>query len=64
MVMEYLEGRSMAEMIPARSPLSVVEKIGLVCQVCEGLQYAHARNIIHRDIKPANILVLKDGWLK
>jgi serine/threonine protein kinase len=64
MVMEYLEGQSMAEMISARSPLPIAEKIGLVCQVCEGLQYAHERNIIHRDIKPANILVLKDGVAK
>lgn len=64
MVMEYLEGSSMAEMISSRKPLHLVEKIGLVCQVCEGLQYAHERKVIHRDIKPGNILVLKDGVAK
>jgi len=64
MVMEFLEGRSMAEMITSHVSQPVVDKIGLVCQVCEGLQYAHARNIIHRDIKPANILVLKEGIAK
>src|SRR5580698_1161428 len=64
MVMEYLEGKSMAEMISSGAPQRIVDKIGLVCQVCEGLQYAHERNIIHRDIKPANILVLKEGIAK
>jgi len=64
MVMEFLEGRSMAEMISSRAVQHVVDKIGLVCQVCEGLQYAHERNIIHRDIKPGNILVLKEGIAK
>jgi serine/threonine protein kinase len=64
MVMEFLEGRSMAEMITSHISQPVVDKIGLVCQVCEGLQYAHERNIVHRDIKPANILVLKEGIAK
>ena len=64
MVMEYLEGQSIAQLIAAHQPLSIIEKIGLICQVCEGLQYAHERNVIHRDVKPANILVLKDGIAK
>jgi Protein kinase domain/PEGA domain len=64
MVMEFLEGKSMAEMISSGESPRVVDKIGLVCQVCEGLQYAHERNIVHRDIKPANILVLKEGVAK
>lgn len=64
MVMEYLEGQSIAEMIKSRLQLHIVEKIGLVCQVCEGLQYAHEHNVIHRDIKPANVLVLKDNTAK
>lgn len=64
MVMEYLEGQSIAQLIAARQSLSIIEKIGLICQVCEGLQYAHERNVIHRDVKPANILVLKDGVAK
>jgi serine/threonine protein kinase len=64
MVMEYLEGRSIGEMIRSRIPLHIVEKLALMCQVCDGLQYAHDRNVIHRDIKPANVLVLKDNTAK
>jgi serine/threonine-protein kinase len=64
MVMEYLEGQSIAELIKSRTQLHVVEKIALICQVCDGLQYAHEQSVIHRDVKPANILVLKDGTAK
>ena len=64
MVMEYLEGRSIAEMIRSGVSLHFVEKLTLICQVCDGLQYAHDRNVIHRDIKPANVLVLKDNTAK
>jgi len=64
MVMEHLEGQSIGEMITSHRPLHLVEKMGLICQVCEGLHYAHERSVIHRDIKPANILVLKDGTAK
>ena len=64
MILEYLEGQSMAEIIASHQSLHLTDKIGLLSQVCEGLQYAHARQVIHRDIKPANILVLPDGTAK
>jgi serine/threonine-protein kinase len=64
MVMEYLEGQSIAHLISSRRPMHIVEKLNIVSQICEGLQYAHEQSVIHRDIKPANILVLKNGTAK
>ena len=64
LVMEYLEGEPTSKLIAERRQVPLVEKLDLVIQVCDGLQYAHDRNIIHRDIKPANVIVLSDGTAK
>jgi eukaryotic-like serine/threonine-protein kinase len=63
-VMEFLEGESLASMISSRRALALEEKLRIVIQTCEGLSYAHERSIVHRDIKPANLMVLKDGTVK
>ena len=59
LVMEFLEGESLQAMIREKRPLSIMEKLKLMVEVCNGLQYAHERSVVHRDIKPANIMVLK-----
>jgi eukaryotic-like serine/threonine-protein kinase len=64
LVMEYLEGDSLERIIQERRPYTVAEKLNIIIQVCEGLAYAHQRQIIHRDIKPGNIVVLNDGGVK
>jgi eukaryotic-like serine/threonine-protein kinase len=64
MVMEYLEGRSLQEIISSKEPIELTEKLNLMTQICDGLQYAHENGIVHRDIKPANILVLRNGTAK
>ncbi|HEX6501925.1 MAG TPA: protein kinase [Terriglobales bacterium] len=64
LVMEYLEGESLDSLITSRKPLAMVEKLGIIVDVCNGLSYAHQRGIIHRDIKPANVMVLNDGVAK
>jgi eukaryotic-like serine/threonine-protein kinase len=64
LVMEFLEGESLEKIILARRPMSLIDKIGLMIEVCEGLHYAHARTVIHRDIKPANIVILKNASIK
>jgi serine/threonine-protein kinase len=64
MVMEYLEGEDLADML-ARGPLPSEQAVELVLQACEALGEAHALGIIHRDIKPANLYCVRrtDGLL-
>lgn len=58
-VMDLIEGTTLAKLIEKGGPLSVVEAIPLMLQVCFGLAYAHDVGIIHRDIKPSNIMLCK-----
>ncbi len=62
--MEYVEGRSLKELLHERKQLHPAEAVGIIAQVAEGLRYAHGHNVIHRDIKPANILISGDGKVK
>lgn len=64
LVMEYLEGDAISRLIAERRPIPLVEKLGVVVQICDGLQYAHDHNIVHRDVKPANVILLADGTAK
>src|SRR5262245_680861 len=64
MVMEFIEGDSLQNIIDARRKIVLEEKLGLIVQVCNGLYYAHERQIVHRDIKPGNIMVSKDRVAK
>ena len=63
-VMEYVDGQTLKEIIQSCGPLPIQEAIALVGQVGEALSHAHAHRIIHRDIKPQNILVTADGRAK
>jgi serine/threonine protein kinase len=63
-VMEYLHGDSLEKVLRGTKPLSIVEKLEIVRQVCEGLGYAHQKGVVHRDIKPANVMVLPGGQCK
>jgi len=64
LVMEYLEGESLDAMISSRRPFTLLDKISLIIEVCDGLAYAHQKSVVHRDIKPGNIMVLKDSGVK
>jgi serine/threonine-protein kinase len=64
LVMEYLEGQTLQALIASRQPLPILQKMAIMSQVAEGLQYAHANGVVHRDVKPANIMVLTDGTVK
>ena len=64
LVMEYLEGMSLESAIASGRDLSLANKLNICVGVCNGLNYAHERDIIHRDIKPANVMLLHDGSVK
>jgi len=59
LAMEYIDGRSLAEMLAreGRSPLDVV--LDIFMQVCEGVDFAHRKGLVHRDLKPANIMLTR-----
>jgi serine/threonine protein kinase len=64
LVMELLNGCTLAEFMKNGELPSLEQKLDLMIQTCEGLSSAHAKDIIHRDIKPSNLFVQADGGLK
>ncbi|GMA49110.1 serine/threonine protein kinase [Alicyclobacillus contaminans] len=63
-VMEYVDGPTLKDVIRERAPLSVKETLDIARQICDALEHAHDHHIIHRDIKPHNILLTKSGHVK
>lgn len=63
-VMEYIEGKHLKQLIKKRGKLTVSEAVDIVLQITEGLSVAHDSYIIHRDIKPQNIMILENGLVK
>ncbi|TXT23780.1 MAG: serine/threonine protein kinase bacterial, partial [Planctomycetota bacterium] len=64
LVMEYVEGDDLSQLVKKHGPLSVEQAIECVIQAARGLAHAHAERVIHRDIKPANLLLDKHGTVK
>jgi serine/threonine-protein kinase len=63
-VMEYVEGQTLAHVLRERSRIGVGEAVDIVSQACAGLEYAHRHAVIHRDVKPGNLLINPDGLVK
>ena len=59
MVMEYLEGSDLSEVVKQGGPVPVESAIEYVLQACEALAEAHVAGIVHRDLKPANLFLIK-----
>lgn len=62
--MEFVEGRSLADVVDQRGRLPAEEAIGYVIQAARGLEFAHRHGMIHRDVKPANLLLNDQGIVK
>ena len=63
-VMEYVEGRHLKDLIKKRGKLTTSEVIDIMLQITDGMSVAHDSYIIHRDIKPQNIMILENGLVK
>ncbi|MBM6401224.1 Stk1 family PASTA domain-containing Ser/Thr kinase [Phycicoccus sonneratiae] len=63
-VMEYVDGRTLREILSERGPLDPMEAVRVTESVLDALAYSHRQGIVHRDIKPANVMIATDGSVK
>ena len=63
-VMEYVDGKTLKELIVENGKLNYTVAISIAIQIAKALECAHRNNIIHRDVKPQNILVTESGLVK
>lgn len=63
-VTEFVEGRTLADILAARGPLDVDQALDVARQVAECLEVTSRRNIVHRDLKPANLMITPEGTVK
>jgi serine/threonine-protein kinase len=64
MAMEYIEGKTLYQLMLQEHALSMETVLDLSRQICAGLDAASAQRVVHRDIKPANIMILPSGTVK
>jgi serine/threonine protein kinase len=64
LVMEYIEGRDLREMLEKNGPLPWKQTLEIVDQLATALEHAHQHGVVHRDIKPQNMMTTDDGLLK
>jgi hypothetical protein len=64
LVMELVDGKSLARVLKERGPLPVREACAYVRQAALGLQHAHEKGMVHRDVKPDNLMLTPDGTVK
>ena len=63
-VMEYIEGKTLKQLLKKRGSLTLSEAIDIMLQLTDGMAHAHDSYIIHRDLKPQNVMIKDDGQIK
>jgi serine/threonine-protein kinase len=63
-VMEYVPGETLENVIAATGALDVTRALDFTCQICNAVDHAHRQGVIHRDLRPANVLVTENDMLK
>ena len=63
-VMEYVDGKTLKQLIKKRGALTLSECIDIMLQLTDGVEHAHESYIIHRDLKPQNIMIQDNGEIK
>jgi serine/threonine-protein kinase len=63
-VMEYVEGKTIADDVTGGNVFSEQDAIEIIIQVCHALQHAHTHGLVHRDVKPKNIMINTQGVVK
>lgn len=63
MVLDYIEGMSMSQMIQSRGPIPVMFAMEFFAQIADALDHAHKRGVLHQDLKPNNIMICESGKL-
>lgn len=63
-VMEFVEGRTLQQLLRERGPLPVKEVVSIGIQLADAMSTAHSASILHRDLKPANVMLTRRGMIK
>jgi serine/threonine-protein kinase len=63
-VIEYVEGRSLRELIRAEGPLDAFQAAEITAEIASALAFAHRTGVVHRDVKPGNVLITQTGIVK
>jgi len=64
LIMEYVDGRSLSEVLEIRGALPIDDAVKIMVQVLSAVGYAHKLGVIHRDLKPSNVMVMGSGEAK
>jgi serine/threonine-protein kinase len=64
LVMEYLEGQTLSELLKSVHPLPEPDAVKIASRICEALEYMHQKGVVHRDLKPQNIMLCNDGTMR